>query len=102
MLLQMPRGGKELGISNIPTFKPENLLTPVESALPRNSRVAHSESALPKTLDLKPFKIRTYKKGWGRVQIEESLAFPVCAGGPYRRDSNALEAFDLAEVEVVA
>jgi hypothetical protein len=47
----------------IPTFKPANVLTPVESALPKNSRVTPSESALPKTQDLKPSRIGTCKKG---------------------------------------
>jgi len=64
-LLQMPRGGMGLPTPNIPTFKSENALTPVESALPKNTRVTPSESALPKTQDLKSFRIRTCKKGWG-------------------------------------
>jgi hypothetical protein len=39
--------------------------TLLESALPENAPVTRLESALPKTLDLKPFRIRTYKKWRG-------------------------------------
>jgi hypothetical protein len=42
-----------------------NPLTPVESALPQNPSVSPSESALPNSLDLKSFRIRTCKKRWG-------------------------------------
>src|SRR5271163_5332293 len=39
----------------------------LESALPENAPVTRLESALPKSLDLKPFRIRTCEKwrGWG-------------------------------------
>ena len=37
-------------------------LTPLESALPQNAPITRLESALPKTQDLKPFRIRTYEK----------------------------------------
>src|ERR1700722_2568633 len=40
-------------------------LTPSESALPRNRCVTRLESALPKSLHLKPFRIRTYEKWRG-------------------------------------
>src|SRR5271156_350560 len=40
-------------------------LTPSESALPQSRRVTRLESALPKSLDLKSFRIRTYKKWRG-------------------------------------
>jgi hypothetical protein len=40
-------------------------LSPLESALPKNSRVTRLESALPKSLDLKSFRIRTSKKWRG-------------------------------------
>src|SRR5882724_6757903 len=43
-----------------------HLLIPLESALPKNAPVTRLESADPKSLDLKPFRIRTYRKGWGR------------------------------------
>ena len=42
-----------------------NRLTPLESALPENSRVTRLESALRKSLDLKSFRTRTCRKGWG-------------------------------------
>ncbi len=41
-------------------------LSPLESALPQNTRVTLLESALPNLKDLKSFRIRTYKKGGGR------------------------------------
>jgi hypothetical protein len=40
-------------------------LSPLESALPQNNRVTRLESALPKSLDLKSFRIRTSKKWRG-------------------------------------
>ena len=40
-------------------------LSPLESADPQNSRVTRLESALPKTLGLKSFRIRTYEKWRG-------------------------------------
>jgi hypothetical protein len=40
-------------------------LSPLESTLPKNGRVTRLESADPKTLDLKSFRIRTYEKGRG-------------------------------------
>src|SRR5271168_4221565 len=43
-----------------------NNLSPLESALTKNRRVTHLESALPKSLDLKSFRIRTYEKRGGR------------------------------------
>src|ERR1700730_14157137 len=48
ILLQMPRGGMRPPIPNMPTFKPDNVLNPVESALPQNGRVTPLESALAK------------------------------------------------------
>src|SRR5580692_6102745 len=42
-----------------------NKLSPLESALTKNPRVTHLESALPNSLDLKSFRIRTYEKGRG-------------------------------------
>ena len=46
--------------------KTPNQLSPLESALPRNPPVTSLESALPKTKDLKSFRINTYEKGGGR------------------------------------
>jgi len=46
-------------------LKNRYLLTPVESALTEKRPVTPLESALPKTLDLKSFRIRTCGKGWG-------------------------------------
>src|ERR1700682_2972642 len=40
-------------------------VTLLESADPQNKRVTHLESALPNSLDLKSFIIRTYKKRRG-------------------------------------
>src|SRR5580700_5642225 len=40
-------------------------LNPLKSALAKNKRVTLLESALPNSLDLKSFRIRTYKKRWG-------------------------------------
>src|SRR6266478_4947258 len=40
-------------------------LTPPESALARNASVTPLGSALTVSLDLKPFRIRTYRKRWG-------------------------------------
>jgi hypothetical protein len=42
------------------------MLTPLESALTKNEPVTPLESADPKTLDLKSFRIRTYEKRGGR------------------------------------
>ena len=47
------------------SFSPSPAVNLLESALPRNERVTPVESALPKSLDLKSFRIRTYKKGGG-------------------------------------
>ena len=52
-----------------PSFSPlitrHSPLSPLESAHPQNCRVTRLESALPKSLDLKSFRIRTYKKRRG-------------------------------------
>src|SRR5579863_3049848 len=48
-----------------PELSTVNLLTLVESALPQNTPVTPSESALPNSLDLKSFRIRTCEKRWG-------------------------------------
>jgi hypothetical protein len=54
-------------------------LTPLESALPQNVPVTRLESALPKTKDLKSFRIRTYEKGWGEgVLLLTRHAVPEC------------------------
>jgi hypothetical protein len=42
------------------------LLTPLESALPQNAPITPLQSALTNSLDLKSFRIRTYKKKGGR------------------------------------
>jgi hypothetical protein len=44
-------------------------LTPLQSALPKNTLITRSESALPKTQDLKLFRIRTSKIRRGEEQI---------------------------------
>ncbi len=43
-----------------------NKLSPLESTLTKNPRVTRLESALPNSLDLKSFRIRTYEKRRGR------------------------------------
>src|SRR5271156_1375317 len=40
-------------------------VTRLESAVPKNTRVTPLQSALPNSLDLKSFRIRTYKKAGG-------------------------------------
>src|ERR1700747_2217989 len=40
-------------------------LNPLESALPQNAPITLLKSALPKSLDLNSFRIRTYKNRWG-------------------------------------
>jgi hypothetical protein len=56
---------------------PDCTLTPVESALTRMSRVTGLESALTNSLDLKSFRIRTYKKpggeGGSTLQVAQTL-----------------------------
>jgi hypothetical protein len=56
-------------------------LSPLESALPQNNRVTRLESALPKSLDLKSFRIRTSKK-WrgegGKVLTRDQRTFMIC------------------------
>src|SRR5580704_3143215 len=42
-------------------FPQEVNLSPAESALPRNTPITPLQSALAKSLDLKSFRIRTYK-----------------------------------------
>jgi len=54
-----------LRIFKVPAPSASPALKPLESALPQNGRVTRLESADPKTLDLKSFRIRTYKKGRG-------------------------------------
>src|SRR5258708_1108884 len=67
-----------LRIFKVPAPSASPALKPLESALPQNGRVTRLESADPKTLDLKSFRIRTYKKGgasfllrlgWGRGMV---------------------------------
>ena len=53
-----PRGKTEVQAKTL------NLL---ESALPQNAPITPSQSALPKSLGLNSFRIRTYKNRWGRV-----------------------------------
>ena len=50
-------------------------LTPSESALPRNRRVTGLGSALPKSLHLKPFRIRTYEKRGRGAGVHPSRYF---------------------------
>jgi hypothetical protein len=57
--------GTSLGASDVPPPNATPTANPVESALPKDALVTRLESADPKTLALKPFRIRTYKKGWG-------------------------------------
>ena len=69
-----------------PSFSPlvtrHSSLSPLESAHPQNSRVTRLESALPKSLDLKSFRIRTCKKAGGRGSSVNQLcrhsALAVC------------------------
>ena len=54
-------------------------LTPAESAHPENSRVTPLQSALPKTLTLKSFRIRTSKlRRGGGVQTVNQSSAPGC------------------------
>jgi hypothetical protein len=50
-------------------FDVRSPLTPLQSALPKNALITRSESALPKTQDLKLFRIRTSKIRRGEEQI---------------------------------
>src|SRR5277367_5568129 len=54
-------------------------LTPLQSALTKNAPITLLESALPKTLDLKSFRIRTYEKrrGEGCKLLTNPPALPV-------------------------
>jgi hypothetical protein len=54
-------------LSSLPndSLPPTHSLTPLESALTENASVTPLESALPKWIDLKSFRIRTYEKRWG-------------------------------------
>ncbi len=70
------------GLRNVSTFRRSNVLTPVESALTQNTPITPLESALPNSLDLKSFGIRTYEKRWGeglklltsRVEVKTVLS----------------------------
>ena len=56
-------------------------LSPLQSALPKNSPVTRLESALPNSLDLKSFIIRTYEKTpGGRGKLLTS--YPMRIAGP--------------------
>ena len=57
--------------SDVPPHNLTNALTSLESALIEKSPVTPLQSALPKSLDLKPFRIRTYEKRWGEGGILE-------------------------------
>jgi hypothetical protein len=54
-------------------------VTLLESADPENAPVTRLESALPKSLDLKPFRIRTYENWRGRGQIVNQKPSAGCA-----------------------
>jgi len=62
-LIRTLPGHRRLSTANSP--RPSQTVNPLESALPKNRRVTPLESALPNSLDLKSFRIRTYKKGGG-------------------------------------
>jgi hypothetical protein len=55
-----------LDATDVPRQNAIPTLKSLESALTKNAPVTPLQSADPKTLALKSFRIRTYKKGWGR------------------------------------
>src|SRR5882757_10734779 len=66
-----------LRIFKVPAPSASPALKPLESALPQNGRVTRLESADPKTLDLKSFRIRTYKKGGeGDQTVNQKMPLP--------------------------
>jgi hypothetical protein len=66
LFTRMPEGDTRSPVlSSLPNDPACYSLTPLRSALTGNARVTPLESALPKWLDLKSFRIRTYKKGGG-------------------------------------
>jgi len=70
--------------SPLPT--PRSPLSSIESALTKNTPITLLESALPRMQDLKPFRIRTYKKrGRGEVALlttHRSLLLVHCTPPP--------------------
>ena len=54
--------GTYLGASDVPPSNANSTVNPIESALTKNVRVTPLQSADPKILALKSFRIRTYKK----------------------------------------
>src|SRR5271154_4284118 len=58
--------GRPPSVSGVLKVDRTNRLSPLESALTKNTRVTRLESALPYSLDLKSFRIRTYEKRRGR------------------------------------
>jgi hypothetical protein len=60
-------------------FSAHDQLTPLQSALPRKSPVSLAESAHPKSLDLKYFRIRTCEKGRGEGVQSRPQVFPIAA-----------------------
>jgi hypothetical protein len=59
LLIRTLPGYRWLSAAN--SHRPFQVVNPLESALTENRRVTPLESALPESLDLKSFRIRTYK-----------------------------------------
>jgi hypothetical protein len=59
------RSSRRAICSDVPPLHPATVLTSLESALTEKAPVTPLQSALPKSLDLKPFRIRTYEKRRG-------------------------------------
>ena len=53
------------GTSVVPPQNGILAVNPSESALAKNTPITPLQSALPKSLDLKSFRIRTYETRWG-------------------------------------
>jgi hypothetical protein len=53
------------GVFDVSPQNANSALNSLESALPKNAPITPLQSADPKTLDLKSFRIRTYEKGRG-------------------------------------
>jgi hypothetical protein len=77
-----PQQSGLIAAKSLPSILPAShrSLTPVESALTERRRVTRLESALPNSLDLKSFRIRTYEKTQGEgVKLLTSALVPLSA-----------------------
>ena len=86
--LETPRQSTQVTTFAQPSALPFHHLTPLQSALTESTSITLLESALTNPLDLKFFRIRTYRKPRGRgpkrlttIQVAQALLFTLSLEG---------------------